>query len=647
MDVMGTVRAVKTASNEIASSSAVTNGVVDAGKQLDTAAAPLSAAADASQAAEGARQLISNGMPSNPNWIQEATFYQVYPRAFLDTTGSGQGDLRGVINRLDHIQDMGIDAIHLNPFFKSPMRDGGYDISDFRGVDPSLGTIADAKELIDEAHKRGIRVMTENVANHTSNMHPWFTDEVAQLKYIHANEGGHAALEALDKNDLKYVWDFTSEADGPPKLWSDTRTIFEDYEDGNWTWVPEAQGWNWHRFFNHQPDLNWDNPVVVKDMIANSDYWFDLGVDAQRMDAVPYLFERTGTFPDGRPMVGENLPETHAMLKKMRAHTDAKYDSRAFVGEANMMPEETTPYFGSGPGDELHALYNFPEMPRKYLSMWSGDKKHIAEAIEMSKGIPKNSAWLTFNRNHDEMTLEKVPEQVRLDLQEMFRKGNPELGIKPDPDAPRNLGISLRQWELLGENDVRNRQMNALLYTMPGTPVLYNGDEIGMRSIRGMYDRDGVRTPMQWDDSVNGGFSSADPKDLFIPSAVNDAKVASDGVNVAAQRLDPNSTLNHVKKLIAMRHGSEALQKGAADIIPTSSDHVSAIMRSTDNEQVLVLNNVKWTPESSSIDLPELVGRRVEVLDSNNPDRVISTLPGKIDLASNESLTLRILPDEA
>jgi maltose alpha-D-glucosyltransferase/alpha-amylase len=554
---------------------------------------------------------ISNGMPRDPLWYQKAKFYQVDVRAFRDSTGSGHGDFRGLADSIDHIDELGMDAIWNKPHYPRGGKDDGYDIVDYFAIDPAHGTMDDFDAYVAAAHGRGKRVVTELVLNHTSDKHAWFQDELRALAKMTPAE----RIAAAESNSTKYVWNFSNtKAQGPPSLYDETRVIFQDFEPSNWSWSDEAEGWYWHRFFAEQPDLNWDNPDVVKDMYKVVDFWLDRGVDGVRLDAVPYLYERVGKFADGTPFQGENLKETHDAIKALRAHVDANYADRMILGEANMPAKETLEYFGNG--DEANTLFNFPLMPRLYMGTWFGDKKHVVEGLQLTADIPEGTQWLTFLRNHDELTLEKVTTEQREQIWKMFREGLPAQGIQADERAPINLGVRLRMREALGHDDdlalkhARMEMMNSMLYSQPGSPIMYYGDEIGMGTNRMLNDRDGVRTFMQWDDTVNGGFSAAHPGQV-VPPAIDDARIGAQAVNVAAQRADPESFFNRTKRMLAARDESPALQQGKLDIVETGDDGVVAYRRSHDGEDVVAVANLTQDARTSTIDLSRFEGRRM------------------------------------
>ncbi|MGH8685770.1 MAG: maltose alpha-D-glucosyltransferase, partial [Nitrosospira sp.] len=419
----------------------------------------------------------------DPLWYKDAIIYELHVKTFFDSNGDGIGDFPGLISKLDYLQELGVNTLWLLPFYPSPGRDDGYDIADYHNVHPAVGEMADFHKFIDEAHRRGLRVITELVINHTSDQHPWF-------------QAARRSPPGSNKRDY-YVWsDNTSKYSG-------TRSIFTDTENSNWAWDEEAQAYYWHRFFWHQPDLNFANPHVFKAIMHVMGFWLDAGVDGMRLDAMPYLCEREGTN-------SENLPETHAVIKRMRAELDKHYHNRMFLAEANQWPEDVREYFGDG--DECHMAFHFPLMPRMYMAIAQEDRHPIVEIMEQTPDIPDNCQWGVFLRNHDELTLEMVTDRERDYLHQTYAI---------DPQARLNLGIRRRLAPLLDNDRHRIELMNLLLMTMPGSPILYYGDEIGMGDNLLLGDRNGVRTPMQWRGGLNGGFSTADPDHLFLPPVVD------------------------------------------------------------------------------------------------------------------------------
>ncbi|HEX9048341.1 MAG TPA: maltose alpha-D-glucosyltransferase, partial [Verrucomicrobiae bacterium] len=419
------------------------------------------------------------GLGRDPVWYKSGVIYEVHVRAFYDANGDGAGDFRGLTQKLDYIKDLGVTAIWLLPFYPSPLKDDGYDIANYTDVHPMYGTLADFKVFLREAHKRGLRVITELVLNHTSDQHPWF------------QRARRAPPGSRWRNF--YVWSDT------PTLYRHARIIFKDVEISNWSWDHVAKAYFWHRFFSHQPDLNFDNPEVHEQIIEVVDFWLDLGVDGLRLDAVPYLYEREGTSC-------ENLPETHVFLKKLRAHVDEKYTDRMLLGEANQWPEDAVAYFGGGRGDECHMAFHFPLMPRLFMALRMEQRLPIVDILEQTPPIPETSQWALFLRNHDELTLEMVTDEERDYMYRMYAQVH---------QARLNLGIRRRLAPLLNDDRKSIELLNALLFSLPGTPVLYYGDEIGLGENIYLGDRNGVRTPMQWSSDKNAGFSRANPQSLY------------------------------------------------------------------------------------------------------------------------------------
>jgi maltose alpha-D-glucosyltransferase/alpha-amylase len=489
------------------------------------------------------------------NWYQNAIFYEVNTRSFYDSNGDGQGDLLGVREKLDYLKGLGVDCLWLLPVYASPMKDGGYDISDFRAIHPDFGTLDDLKELVVAAHMKGLRVIMDLVLNHTSDQHEWFQK---------ARADRHSPYRDY------YVW--RNDEQG----YRDARIIFLDTEKSNWSWDEKAGQYYWHRFYSFQPDLNYDNPRVVEEMIGVIDFWLALGIDGFRVDAVPYLIEREGTNC-------ENLPETHAVLKKMRAFVDQKYPGRVLLCEANQWPHDVRAYFGDG--DEFQMAFHFPLMPRMYMALKQGDYAPIRWALENTPQIPENCQWCTFLRNHDELTLEMVTEKER---QWMWQQYAPEPGMR------LNLGIRRRLAPLLDNDPQLIALAYALLFALPGSNVLYYGDEIGMGDDIQRPDRDGVRSPMQWNASKNAGFSSADT--LFAPVLSGD--FAPVRVNVAAQQAASHSLFNQVRKMIAVRKAHPAFAHGKYTEVASPSAAVAAFLRTDENERILAVHNLGWEEQT-------------------------------------------------
>jgi len=520
----------------------------------------------------------------DPLWYKDAVIYELHIKAFRDSNGDGIGDIQGIIGRLDYLQSLGVTAIWLLPFYPSPLRDDGYDIASYTDIHPQYGSLGDFKELLRQAHKRGIRVITELVLNHTSDQHPWF-------------QKSRRAKKGSSWRDY-YVW-----SDDPEK-YSDARIIFKDFEDSNWTWDPVAQSYYWHRFYSHQPDLNFDNPKVHKAIFKVLDFWFDMGIDGLRLDAVPYLYEREDTNC-------ENLTETHDFLKKLRAHIDRKYKNRMLLAEANQWSEDAVEYFGDG--NECNMAFNFPVMPRMFMALQMEDRYPIIEILDPPLDIPDNAQWAIFLRNHDELTLEMVTDEERDYMYRMYAQ---------DPRAKINLGIRRRLAPLLGNNRRRIELMNVLLFSLPGTPVLYYGDEIGMGDNYYLGDRDGVRTPMQWAPDRNAGFSRANPQRLYLPVII-DSEYHYEALNVETQDNNASSLLWWMRRVIAMRKNFKAFGRGSCEFLSPSNRRVLTFIRRYEDEVILVVVNLSRFSQCVELDLSEysdLVPR--EVFSQNDFPRI-------------------------
>ena len=524
---------------------------------------------------------------SDPQWYKDAVIYQLHVKSFFDADNDGVGDFAGLMAKLDYIADLGVTAVWLLPFYPSPRRDDGYDIAEYIGVHPEYGTLEDAQRFIDAAHARGIKVITELVINHTSDQHPWF-------------QAARAAPPGSPERDL-YVW---SDDD---KKWPETRIIFLDTEVSNWTWDTVAKAYYWHRFYAHQPDLNFDNPVVLERVLEVMRYWLDAGVDGLRLDAIPYLVERDGTN-------NENLPETHAVLKKIRAAVDAEYPGRMLLAEANQWPEDTLQYFGDG--DECHMAFHFPLMPRMYMAIAQEDRFPITDIMRQTPQAPDGCQWAIFLRNHDELTLEMVTDKERDYLWDTYAS---------DKRARINLGIRRRLGPLMQRDRRRMELMNSLLLTMPGTPVLYYGDEIGMGDNIHLGDRDGVRTPMQWSMDRNGGFSRADPAELTLPP-IMDPLYGFQTINVEAQSRDPHSLLNWVKRMLAVRRQHQAFGRGELRFLRPLNRKVLAYLREYDGETILCVANTARTAQAVELDLSEFSGHTPLELSGRTPFPAIGAL---------------------
>jgi maltose alpha-D-glucosyltransferase / alpha-amylase len=519
--------------------------------------------------------LLKEAFLKDPTWYKDAVIYQVHVKSYFDANNDGVGDFAGLIDKLDYIAGLGVNAIWLLPFYPSPMRDDGYDIAEYRGIHPAYGTMADARRFIHEAHKRGLRIITEMVINHTSDQHPWF-------------QKSRLAKKGSKARDF-YVWSDTNQK------YEGTRIIFSDTENSNWTWDPVAGQYFWHRFYSNQPDLNFDNPEVLKEILSIMHFWFDIGVDGLRLDAIPYLVEREGT-------ANENLPETHAVLKQIRADLEAHYPDRMLLAEANLWPEDIQQYFGSG--DECHMAFHFPLMPRMYMAIAQEDRFPIIDILRQMPDIPQNCQWAIFLRNHDELTLEMVTDQERDYLWNYYAA---------DKRARINLGIRRRLAPLVERDRRRIELLESLLLSMPGTPTLYYGDEIGMGDNIFLGDRHGVRTPMQWSDDRNGGFSRADPASLISP-AIMDPLYGFQAVNVEAQTRDTHSLLNWTRRLLAVRKQQKAFGRGNLKILASANRRILAYLREYTSpegvsEIILCVANMSRAAQAGELDLSIYAGK--------------------------------------
>ena len=503
-------------------------------------------------------------------WYKDAVIYQLHVKAFFDSNADGVGDFKGLTSKLDYVQELGVNAVWLLPFYPSPLKDDGYDIADYRNVHPQYGTREDFKAFLDEAHRRGLKVITELVINHTSDQHPWF-------------QSARRAPPGSRKRNY-YVW-----SDNDQK-YRGTRIIFTDTETSNWTFDPLAKQYYWHRFFGHQPDLNFDNPRVLRAVLKIMQSWADLGVDGFRLDAIPYLVEREGTS-------NENLPETHEILKQIRAFMDARYRERMLLAEANQWPEDVRPYFGDG--DECHMAFHFPLMPRMYMAIAQEDRHPVMEIMQQTPDIPDICQWAIFLRNHDELTLEMVTSRERDYMYRMYAA---------DRQARINLGIRRRLAPLMENDPERIKLMNSLLLSMPGSPILYYGDEIGMGDNIYLGDRNGVRTPMQWSPDRNAGFSRADPQRVYLPP-IMDPIYGYEAVNVEAQSRDPASLLNWTKRMLATRKTSRAFGRGSLSFLAPGNRRVLAYIRELGDEAILCVANLSRTAQPVELDLRKYAGR--------------------------------------
>jgi maltose alpha-D-glucosyltransferase/alpha-amylase len=545
---------------------------------------------------------------TDPLWYKDAIIYELHVRAFSDSNNDGIGDFPGLISKLDYLQDLGVSCIWLLPFFPSPLRDDGYDIADYTNVNPSYGTLSDFKRFLDEAHQRNMQVMIELVINHTSDQHPWF--KAARL-----------AAPGSPEREM-YVWSQTDQ------LYKNARIIFTDTEKSNWTWDEIAQAYYWHRFFSHQPDLNWDNPRVMEEVLKAMRFWLDMGVDALRMDAIPYLLERDGTSC-------ENLPETHHVIKAIRAAIDADYANRLILAEANQWPADVRPYFGDG--DECHMAFHFPLMPRIYMALRQEDRLPITDIMAQTPPIPDNCQWGLFLRNHDELTLEMVTDDER---DYMY------FAYSADPRMRVNVGIRRRLAPLVDNNRRRIELLNSLLLSFPGTPILYYGDEIGMGDNIYLGDRNGVRTPMQWTSDRNAGFSKCDPARLYFP-VVMDPIYGYQVVNVEAQQSDQSSLLQWTRNMIALRKLFQVFGRGSLSFLNPSNRKILAYLRELDqdygtNETVLCVANLSRFAQPVSLDLAEYEGMEPVEMLGYVPFPTISAAPYQLTLAPYSFLWLEL-----
>jgi maltose alpha-D-glucosyltransferase/alpha-amylase len=534
------------------------------------------------------RKVETFRLDDDPLWYKDALVYELHVRAFNDSDGDGSGDFRGLIERLPYLQDLGVSAVWLLPFYPSPLRDDGYDIADYNNVNPMYGSLGELHQLIKEAHRRGIRVINELVCNHTSDQHPWF------------QRARHARAGTSTRNF--YVWSETNQR------YQDARIIFKDFEVSNWTWDHTAGAYYWHRFYSHQPDLNFDNPRVKEAILKALDFWLDMGIDGVRLDAIPYLFEREGTNC-------ENLPETHAFLREMRKHVDTNYTNRMLLAEANQWPEDAVAYYGQG--DECNMSFHFPLMPRLFMSIRMEDRFPIVDIMAQTPPIPDTAQWALFLRNHDELTLEMVTDEER---DYMYR------AYTQDRAARLNLGIRRRLAPLLGNDRRRIELMNGLLFSLPGTPVLYYGDEIGMGDNIFLGDRNGVRTPMQWSADRNAGFSRANRQRLYLP-VITDPEYHYETVNVEAQHQNPHSLLNWMRRLIALRKRHRAFGRGTLELLRPENRKVLAYVRRYESEQILCVANLSRFLQAVELDLTPWRGLVPVELFSGNEMPVVGDTP--------------------
>jgi len=514
----------------------------------------------------------------DPFWYKDAIIYETHVKTFCDSDGDGMGDFRGLIEKLDYLQELGVTAIWLLPFYPSPLRDDGYDIADYFDVNPNFGTLDDFRAFLDAAHQRNLHVITELVINHTSDQNPWFQKSRRAV----AAAGAGISSDDLAYKDF-YVWSDT------PEKYKDSRIIFKDFETSNWAWDPVAKAYYWHRFYSHQPDLNFDNPAVHDAVEKVCDFWLGLGVDGLRLDAIPYLYERENTSC-------ENLPETHQYLRKLRAHIDAKFPNRMLLSEANQWPEDAAAYFGNG--DESHMNFHFPLMPRMFMSLQMEDRFPIIDILEQTPSIPEQCQWAMFLRNHDELTLEMVTDEERDYMYRVYAT---------DPHARINLGIRRRLAPLLANSRRKIELLNTLLFSMPGTPIIYYGDEIGMGDNFYLGDRNGCRTPMQWSPDRNAGFSRANPQQLYLPITI-DPEYHYEAVNVENQQKNLSSLLWWMRRVIAMRKNFKAFSRGSLEFLYPDNPKVLAFLRRYEDEIVLVIVNLSRFAQSAELDLSRFAG---------------------------------------
>jgi maltose alpha-D-glucosyltransferase/alpha-amylase len=527
-------------------------------------------------------------LADDPAWYKDAVIYELHVKSFYDSNGDGIGDFRGLTEKLDYLQNLGVTAVWVLPFYPSPQRDDGYDISDYNHIHPQYGTLQDFKAFLREAHKRGIRVITELVLNHTSDQHQWF------------RQSRKAKPGSLWRDF--YVWSDT------PERYQDARIIFKDFETSNWAWDAVAKSYYWHRFYSHQPDLNFDNPRVVHAVMKALDYWLEMGVDGFRLDAVPYLFEREGTNC-------ENLPETYEFIEALRAHVDKKHKAKMLLAEANQWPEDAAAYFGNG--NRCHMAFHFPVMPRLFMASWMEDRFPIVDIFEQTPTIPALCQWALFLRNHDELTLEMVSDEERDYMYRIFAK---------DPTARINLGIRRRLAPLLANNRRKIELMNILLFSLPGTPVIYYGDEIGMGDNHYLGDRNGVRTPMQWNPDRNAGFSRANPQKLFLPLII-DPEYHYEAINVENQERNLSSLFWWMKRVIAVRKRFKAFGRGTIEFLPSDNPKILAFIRQYEEENILVVVNLSRFSQCVELDISRFAGFVPEEAVSGNKFPAIKNTP--------------------
>jgi len=548
---------------------------------------------------------MAQGEPGDPRWYKDAIIYELHVKTFYDSDGDGIGDFRGLIEKLDYLKELGITAIWLLPFYPSPLKDDGYDIADYFDVNPNYGTLEDFRAFLSEAHKRGLRVITELVINHTSDQNSWF-------------QKSRRAAPGSPEREF-YVWSDT------PEKYNEARIIFKDFETSNWAWDPVAKAYYWHRFYSHQPDLNFDNPAVHQAVEKVCDFWLAMGVDGLRLDAVPYLYEREGTNC-------ENLPETHVYLKKLRAHIDEKFPGRMLLAEANQWPEDAVAYFGSG--DEAHMSFHFPLMPRMFMSLQMEDRFPIIDILDQTPPIPDRCQWAMFLRNHDELTLEMVTDEERDYMWRVYAN---------DPHARINLGIRRRLAPLLANNRRKIELLNALLFSMPGTPIIYYGDEIGMGDNIYLGDRNGCRTPMQWSPDRNAGFSEANPQQLHLPVII-DPEYHYEAINVENQQKNLSSLLWWTRRVIAMRKNFKAFSRGTIEFLFPENAKVLAFLRRYEDETVLGVVNLSRFSQFAQLDLSRFAGSVPMEIIGRSPFPPIKKTPYFLTLNGHSSYWFLLQP---
>jgi len=544
---------------------------------------------------------------SNRLWYRDAIIYQVHPKSFYDANDDGYGDFAGLIEKLPYIRNLGVDCIWLLPFFPSPLRDDGFDVADYTSVNPTYGHLNDAVRFIEESHRHGLKVITEFVVNHTSDQHPWF-------------QAARSAPKGSPERDF-YVWSDSNEK------FPDTRIIFTDTETSNWTWDPVAEQYYWHRFFSHQPDLNFDNPAVREAVLKVMRFWLDRGVDGLRLDAIPYLVEREGTNC-------ENLPETHAVIKELRRELDKHYKDRMFLAEANQWPDDVIQYFGDS--DECHMCYHFPVMPRIYMAVHKEDYEPVVKIMRETPEIPADCQWAVFLRNHDELTLEMVTEEERAYMYHAYA---------PDPQMRINVGIRRRLAPLLDNDKNRIKLLNGILFSLPGTPIIYYGDEIGMGENIYLDDRNGVRTPMQWSADRNAGFSRAAFERLYS-APINNPVFGYQSVNVEAQEQDISSLLYWTRAIINVRRQTKVFSRGAIEFFEPANKKILAYVRSFEGKTILCVFNLAKTAQSVDLDLSAYRGfTPVELMGESRFNR-ISEWPYVLTFAPHSFYWLQLVPEE-